>query len=118
MLEHMPYKYYILCSIPESFLIITLGLIFLGLQKKWSIILITAFIQSTLLFVLMNIFNFTINVLLSYLTLVICTCLINKINYKSCFVALSFAISIALLIKGTTALAFVKITDLSFVEVF
>lgn len=117
MIDPMPFNFYLLSSIPESFMMITLGLIFLGVHRNWKKILIAAFIQSTVMFFLVKTFDVVMQSGLTYLTLVLFTCLIIEVEYRKSLIGIAISMGIGLLIKGTSALAFVSITNLSFVEI-
>jgi len=117
MIDPMPFNFHLLCLIPESFLTITLGIMFLGIYKKWSRIMIASIIQSVVVYILVSNFDILFQSLLNYITLVIFTRLFTGISWKNSIISIAFAMAISILLKGTSTLVLLSLTGMTFMEV-
>lgn len=118
MIDPMPLNFHLLCLFPESFLTITLGVMFLGVYIKWTKILITALVHSVVMYIIVNNFNIEFQVVYSSILLLIFTTLIMDIGFKNSIVSMSAAIAVGILLKGTSMLVLLRITDITIMEVF
>ncbi|QUH24890.1 hypothetical protein [Serpentinicella alkaliphila] len=118
MIDPMPLNFHLLCLVPEAFLTITLGTMFIGINVKWSKTLITSLAQSMFMYILVVNYNIDIIAIYNYITLVICTILIMRIGIKNSIISIGFAMAIGILLKGTSTLVLLSITDISVIEIY
>lgn len=116
MIYPIPLNFQLLCLVPESFLTITLGAMFLSINVKWSKILMASFAHGLLMCILINNYPMEVQILLNFITLVIFTSLITSIDFKILTIALGSSMAISMLLKGTSQLVLLSITNITVVE--
>lgn len=116
-MEQMPINIVILGSIPEAALVMSLGLILIGIRPSFKKIALIAIIQGAAAYYIRGNFEFGIHTLFQYISLCILVWLIIRIPFHLSLLGVLIGIIISSLIEGTMLLIVPKLIGISLVEI-
>lgn len=116
-MEQMPINIVILGSIPEAALVMSLGLILIGIRPSFKKIALISIIQGIAAYYIRGNFEFGIHTLFQYISLCILVWLIIKIPFHLSLLGVLIGIIISSLIEGTMLLIVPKLIGISLVEI-
>jgi hypothetical protein len=116
-MDQIPINVVVFGSIPEAALIISLGLILIGMRPPFRKIVLVAIIQGLAAYYIRRNVEFGMHTLLQYISMCIFVWLIIRIPLHLSFLGVLIGIVISSLIEGTMVLIIPKLIGLTLVEI-
>lgn len=116
-MERMPINVVVFGSIPEAILIISLGLILIGMRPPFRKIVLVAIIQGLAAYYIRRNVGFGPHILLQYATMCILVWLIIRTPLFLSLLGVLIGITISSLIEGTMVLIIPKLMGISLIEI-
>ena len=116
-MDKMPINVVVFGSIPEAALIISLGLILIGIRPSFKKIVLVAIIQGIASYYIRRNVEFGMHTVLQYISMCILAWLIIKVPFRLSLLGILIGIIISSLIEGTMILILPKIMGLSLAEI-
>ncbi|AKL93845.1 hypothetical protein CACET_c03290 [Clostridium aceticum] len=116
-METMPLKVVIFNAIPEAMLLIYLGLILVGIRPDKRRVFIAGIFQGAVCYYVRKDFDFGIHILLQYFSFVLLTWLIIRVPFVASLIAMTVAMTMAILLESTIGLSIPYFTGISILEI-
>lgn len=116
-MDQMPINVVLFASIPEAIIIISLGLILIGIRPPWKNVILAAIFQSAIAYIVRKNVEFGMHTLILLATMTILVWLIIKVPFFKSFIGMLIGIIINTLVEGLFLLFIPKIIGISLGEI-
>ncbi|SCY74256.1 hypothetical protein [Alkaliphilus peptidifermentans] len=116
-MDNMPLNVVILGSIPESILVMALGLVMIGIKPSWRRLIIAAVIQGIIAYFVRRDVPFGVHVLYLYASFVFLTWLIVKVPFITSVFSNLLGVVLNSLVEGLYSIIALGLLDISFGEI-